>query len=129
MKRKDWNFEYAAATLADAAGAKLRHHQSRLDFWKTRKNEVFGLIRSEGLEVDEKISLGYRHPKERDWERGAQVLVRNDLQKDLDECLEKLAYHTGRIDDYDGWRQMLAANPASQLELDIDDWLYFFGQA
>lgn len=129
MHRKDWKFAYTAAKLAEAAEGKLRHHNERLEFWKTKKSEIISLIRSEGLEVDEKISLGYRSPKERDWDRGAQVMVRNDLQKDLDECLEKLGYHTGRIADYDGWQQMLSANPENRLELDIDDWLFFFGRA
>ena len=128
MNRKEWKFSYTAARLAEAAEAMLRHHESRLAYWKGKKDEVFGLIRSEGIEVDEKISLGYRHPKERDWERGAQVMVRIDLQKDLDECLEKLGFHTGRIADYDGWQQMLAANPEQRLELDIEDWLFFFGR-
>lgn len=128
MNRKDWKFAYTASALAQAAEAKLHHHESRLTFWKNKKDEVIGLIRSEGLEVEEKISLAYRLPKERDWDRGAQVMVRNDLQKDLDECLEKLAFHTGRIADYSGWQQMLSANPENRLELNIDDWLFFFGK-
>ena len=64
----------------------------------------------------------------RDWEQGAQVTVRNDLKKDLDECLEKLAYHTGLMADYDGWQQVLSANPEARLSLDHEDWLFFFGQ-
>ncbi len=64
----------------------------------------------------------------RDWEQGAQVTVWNDLKKDLDECLEKLAYHTGLMADYDGWQQVLSANPEARLSLDHEDWLFFFGQ-
>ena len=39
-----------------------------------------------------------------------------------------LAYHIGRRDTYDGWQQVLGANADDTIELDIDDWLFFFGQ-
>jgi hypothetical protein len=121
-------FEYTAAKLADAAATKMSFHKERLDWWKTKKAEVMDKIRSEGLEVDEKIALGYRSPKARDWERGAQVMVRNDLQHNLDECLEKLGFHTEQIQQYDGWHQVLTANPEARLRLDIEDWLFFFSR-
>ena len=126
MLSKDWGFDYAAQNLAKAALAKTAFHQERLDWWKAKRATVMSTIRSEGLEVDEKISLGYHNPKSRDWERGAQVMVRNDLQKDLDECLEKLSHHTTQLQQYDGWQQVLAANPEARLKLDIEDWLFFF---
>ena len=28
----------------------------------------------------------------------------------------------------DGWQQVLGANPDDTIELDIDDWLFFFGR-
>jgi hypothetical protein len=77
---------------------------------------------------DEKISLAFQNPKSRDYDRGAQVMVRNDLQKDLDECMDKLSAHTQRLNEYAGWQQVLAANPESRQALDIDDWLFFFGK-
>lgn len=128
MQRSEWKFEYTASRLAEAAQAKIDWHAERLEWWKEKKNEVFATIRKEGLEVDEKISVGFQNPKSRDWERGAQVLVRNDLQKDLDECLEKLQAHTRKLNEYSGWQQILAANPESRQSLDIDDWLFFFGR-
>lgn len=128
MLRKDWKFEYTASKLAEAASAKIAFHTERLEWWKSKKAEVMSKIRSEGLEVDEKISLGYRSPKSRDWERGAQVMVRNDLQHDLEECLEKLSHHTEQLQQYDGWQQVLSANPDARLGLDIEDWLFFFGR-
>ena len=81
----------------------------------------------EGLEIDEKIVIGVHTPKARDWERANRVTVRDDLRMQLDEVLHKLKEHTGRLVAYDGWRQMLAANPEARLSLDIADWLYFFG--
>lgn len=128
MKRDEWVFEYTAGKLAEAASSKMRFHEERLEWWKNKKSEVMNTIRAEGLEIDEKISLGYRSPKSRDWEDGARVVVRNDLRKDLDECLEKLSFHTEQFRHYDGWHQVLAANPEAGLQLQIEDWLFFFGR-
>ncbi len=128
MQRKEWEFEYTASKLAEAAQAKVKWHNERLEWWKNKKNEVFATIRKEGLEVDEKISLEFKNPKSRDWDRGAQVMVRNDLQKDLDECMDKLQAHTLRLNEYGGWQQVLAANTENRQSLDIDDWLFFFGK-
>ncbi len=94
-----------------------------------QKEQVITQIRAEGLEIDENIALEYISPKSRDWERGAQVTVRDDLRKDLDECLKKLGYHTGLINEYIGWQQILVANPEAVLSLDHSDWMFFFGQA
>ena len=128
MERKEWKFDYTASKLAEAANIKLQHHQERLTWWKDKKEQVITQIRAEGLEIDESIALEYISPKSRDWERGAQVMVRNDLKKDLDECLKKLAYHAGLTEDYSGWYQVLSANPEARLSLDHEDWLFFFGQ-
>ena len=128
MLRKDWGFDYTAHKLAEAAEAKVAFHRERLGWWKDKRTAVMSTIRSEGLEIDEKIALEYRSPKSRDWKRGSQVMVRNDLQKDLDECSEKLAHHTMQLQQYDGWQQVLVANPEARLKLDIEDWLFFFGR-
>jgi hypothetical protein len=128
MLRKDWGFDYTATQLAEAAHAKRDFHQERLDWWKARRAEVMTTIRAEGLEIDDAIALEYRNPKSRDWDRGSQVLVRNDLQKDLSECLEKLSHHTQQVQQYDGWQQVLAANLEVGVKLDIEDWLFFFGR-
>ena len=128
MLRKDWCFEYTASKLSEASTEKLAFHHERLDWWKAKRTEVMNTIRSEGLEIDEKIVLEFRSPKSRDWDRGAQVMVRNDLQSDLSECLEKLSHHTQQVQQYDGWQQVLAANPEARVKLDIEDWLFFFGR-
>ena len=128
MLRKDWGFDYTANKLAEAAATKMVFHQERLDWWKTKRQEVMGTIRSEGLEIDEKLVMEFRSPKARDWDRSAQVLIRNDLQTDLSECLDKLSHHTQQVQQYDGWQQVLAANPEARVKLDIEDWLFFFAR-
>ena len=128
MQRKEWKFDYTASKLAEAAEIKCQFHKERLEWWRDKKDQVITQIRAEGLEIDEKIILEYVSPKSRDWERGSQVTVREDLRKNLDECLKKLAYHTELIGNYHGWHQVLSANPEVRLSLDHEDWLFFFGQ-
>jgi len=128
MLRNDWGFDYTANKLAEAAATKMVFHQERLDWWKTKRQEVMGTIRSEGLEIDEKLVMEFRSPKARDWDRSAQVMIRNDLQADLSECLERLSHHTQQVQQYDGWQQVLAANPEARVKLDIEDWLFFFAR-
>ncbi len=114
--------------MAEAATVKLNFRQGRLAFWKQSKDETMTTIRAEGLEIDEKIALGYRSPKSAEWERGAKIMVRNDLRDKLDECLTKLAHHTEMIQHYDGWLQALTANPQTRFQVDIEDWHFFFGR-
>lgn len=63
MQRNDWKFDYSARQLAEAAQIKITHHRGRLDFWKGKREETLAKIRSQGLEIDEKIAVGYQSPK------------------------------------------------------------------
>lgn len=126
MRREKWRFEYAAGKLAEAADVKMKFHEERLEWWKVKRREVMDKIRSDGIEIDEKISLAYASPKARDWERSAQVTVRDDLRNRLVECQDKLVHHTQKRHEYNGWLQVLVANPEQHLRLDIQDWLFFF---
>ena len=128
MQRNEWTFEYTAGKLSDAASAKMRHHGERVRFWKSKREEVLATIRAEGLEIDEKLVLGFQTPKSRDWERANRVTVRDDLRQHLDECLDKLRFHTDQLSQSDGWQQVLAANAERRVALTIDDWLFFFGR-
>ena len=128
MQRNEWKFDYTASALAEAAQVRLAYHHERLSFWNAKREEVLANIRSEGIEVDEKIVLGYRNPKSRDWERGGKVMIRNDLQQHLEEVYEKLHWHTEKLSGYEAWQQVLAANPENRLSLDVDDWQFFFGR-
>jgi len=128
MQREKWCFTYTAAQLAEASTEKILHHEERLNFWKSRRETVIATIRSDGIEVDESALQMINNPKARDWDLPSEVMVRNDLRKELTDCTRKLAYHTELRDTYDGWRQALVANAASSHALDIDDWLFFFGR-
>ena len=128
MQRKEWKFRYNAKQLVEAARLKLEHHNARLDVWKDKREQLIAEIRESGIEVTEKAALTMRTAKMRDYEDGGNVMIRNDLSKALSETYEKLAYHTGLRDTYDGWHQSLLANSDNSFDLDIDDWLFFFGQ-
>jgi hypothetical protein len=128
MQRDQWKFDYSASKLSAAAQDKISYHEGHLALWKTKREAVIATIRAEGIEVDEKVVLAYNNPKARDWDRGGEILIRNDLRKVLAECYQKLAYHTEERDIYVGWKQVLEANPECRLSLEIDDWLFFFGK-
>ncbi len=127
MQRKDWTFDYTAARLAEAASGKIVHHEERLAYWRGQREEVLAKLRSEGLEIDEKIVMSYANPKAQDWARANRITVRDDLRVQLDECHEKLRHHTELVRDFEGWLAMLSANPEARLPLDVQDWQHFFG--
>ena len=104
MRREEWRFEYTANNMATAAETKIKFHAERLEWWKSKRHEVMDKIRSEGIEIDEKISLAYLSPKSRDWAQSTQVTIRDDLRNNLSECQEKLAHHTQKQNEYIGWQ-------------------------
>jgi hypothetical protein len=128
MLRDQWKFRYTAEQLAEAVQQKIQYHDERHTFWNGRRENIVTQIKADGIEVNEKSVLQYGSPKMRDYQQGGDIMIRNDLRKSLTEAYEKLAYHTGRKDTYDGWRQILTANPPLPLDLDINDWLFFFGR-
>jgi hypothetical protein len=131
MNRDTWNFRYSAKQLAEATRAKIDHHTERLDYWNSQREQLIAEIRADGIEVNEKTVLrGAERTsiKGRDWSQGGDVMIRNDLRKALEETYQKLAYHTSRRDQYAGWLQAFTDNPENSHELDMDDWLFFFGK-
>ena len=129
MRRNEWELEYTAGKLAEAATAKRQYHDERFAWWKAKRKETITKIRAEGIEIDEKIVIGFHdNPKTRDWDGAARVTVRDDLRADLHECQSKLSWHTEKRVEYHGWEQALSANPDVPLRLHIDDWLFFFGK-
>lgn len=126
MRREEWRFEYTASNLAEAAATKMAFHAERLQWWKDKRKQVMDEIRSHGLAIDETISMAYLNPKSQDWASSTQVSIRDDLRDNLTECQKKLAHHTQKQHEYDGWHQVLSANPEQRLRLVINDWLFFF---
>ena len=131
MTRNEWAFEYTAKALADASNLKKLHHQDRLLWWKTKQSDVISEVKESGLEITESISMEYLSNSSfggASNARGAQLVVKNDYQAKLNECHMKIREHDSKVKEYDGWRQVLEANPEQRVKLDIDDYLFFFGK-
>lgn len=124
MKRNQWEFEYTASKLADAAKGKKAHHQERLKWWEDQKAKIMTKIKDTGIEVHMPVAELYSN-KTRGY--GPEITVDATLQRDLSECQGKLIEHDAKVREYDGWIQVLAAHPESRVGLNQDDWLYFFG--
>jgi hypothetical protein len=125
MKRTEWTFEYTASKLSEAAQVKRDHRKARLEWWESKRSEVMSEVKDSGLEVSESLAMDYSKTSPG---VGPQVMVRNDLQRKLTECYGKIKEHAEAMRQYEGWRQVFAANPESRLSLQYDDWLYFFGE-
>lgn len=122
--RNDWEFEYSAADLAKAATNKKDYRQSRADWWKTALEQVTAEIKESGIEFNEGMAgnnfsvTSIQPPK---------ITIRSDLQNKVKECHEKIHKHLSAVHEYDGWVQVLSANPEAKLKLKHGDWLFFFG--
>ena len=125
VNRKDWEFEYTAKELADAALTKRNYRETRVEWWEQKKNEVMIEVKETGLEVSESLANSYTSNAG----RAPQVMVRNDLQTKLGECFDRIQKHTAAAREYDGWMQVLQAqDPINKLKLKHADWLFFFGR-
>ena len=132
MLRSDWKFQYLAADLAVAARAKRDHHASRLLWWEGQQQAVIAEVREKGLEVSESIAMQYGSTKAilgGSRNAGAQIVVKDEYQEKLNECATKIHQHGERAKEYDGWLQIMeATNGTKALDLDIHDYLFFFGK-
>ena len=82
MNRNDWEFEYTAKALADAAVAKKVYRQERADWWEGEQKKLMAEVRESGLEINESVASQYATSAT----RGPQLSVRSDLQQKLAEC-------------------------------------------
>ena len=121
--RKDWEFEYTASVLASAAEAKKEYRQNRANWWKEKQETVIAEIKANGLEFSESLAVAYASNAG----RAPQLSVKADLQNKIKECHEKIREHLSAVHEYDGWVQVLSANPDSRMKLKHGDWLFFFG--
>lgn len=128
MNRHEWEFEYTAAKLAEGAEAQKAHRLSRVTAWQEAKEKVMAEVRESGIEVSESVAADMKSYSNSTQSYGPKVMVRADLQSKLTECHQKIQSHTIAAAEYDGWIQVLRANPESRLKLTQDDWLYFFGK-
>jgi hypothetical protein len=127
MLKHEWEFEYTASTLAIAAEAQRDFRKARVDAWEAKKAEVMEKVKTSGLTVHEGPAASMNNYTTANM-GGAHVMVDTTLQADLSECVTKIKQHRDAIRQYEGWVQVLQANPESRLKLHQDDWLFFFGK-
>jgi hypothetical protein len=113
MKRDAWEFEHAAAKLAEAAEGKKLHHLGRLDWWEGKKAEVMASIREKGISVHESVAVASRAYSSALPGASARIMVDATLQRDLDECTNKVGDHRRKVELYDGWAQVLLGGSSS----------------
>lgn len=128
-KRAQWEFEYTAARLAEGAAAQKEFRLGRVAWWTEAKAKVMAEVKDAGIEVTESVAASISNYATTTQMEGPQIRVRSDLQKKLVECHGKIQDHQQAAAEYDGWVQVLSANPEARLKLTQADWLYFFGKA
>lgn len=127
MNRDDWEFEYTAKVLAQAAEAQRDFRKTRVEAWERKKVEVMAKIKESGIEVHESVANSFASYTTSN-AAGPQIVIDPMMQRDLTECQTKIAEHRKAATAYDGWAQVLNANPESRLKLKHNDWMYFFGK-
>ncbi len=122
--RVAWEFECPSHRVLEGAIRQKTFRLSRVEWWKEAKEKVMAEIRENGIEINESIAAvrNYSTPLE----FTPQINVRDHLQKQLLECHKKIQAHQDAADEYEGWIQVLRANPGQRLKLTQADWLYFF---
>lgn len=129
--RAEWKFTYTALALAHAASDQRSFRQGRIELWTGKKAEVMQKIKDSGISVTESMAdLMSNTGKYGNaiGGRGAHITIDATLQSDLSECVEKIRTHTAYRDQYNAWVQVLEANSQERLQLDHDDWMFFFGK-
>lgn len=127
MNREKWLFKFQVVKVFDAALRKIKIHEERLAFWTKKKDEVFAKIKSEGLEIHTSLTAEYGSHSNRLSGRGINISVDDGLRKDLDDCQERVNTHAEKLRQYKVWEHVLAGRSTDELELDYNDFMFFFG--
>ncbi len=125
MKRTDWKFQYTAAKLAEAAAIKRTKHQGKLKWWEEKKAETMKKVAETGITVQDSVASSYSNTK---GGFGPEIVIDETLQRDLTECQRKIMEHNKLVQEYDAWFQVLSGNSEARVDLDHDDYLFFFGE-
>jgi len=127
--RKEWKFPYTATALLHASQAKVSFHSERVIAWTDKQKEVMETIKAEGLTIEESLAAAI---SSKTYNRQATVTIDDKLLRDMDECTSKISEHKEKVAVYEGWVAMMEMEAANSqpvvLQLDHDDWLFFFGK-
>lgn len=125
--RGEWKVSFTAQYLAEGAKAQKAFRLSRIAFWEGVKEDVLKQISSSGITVvqsashgRDKLSYGSTQTM------GPRVQVDRALEEQLQEAHGKIEDHRKSAAEYDGWIQFLEANASQEMDVSLDDWLFFF---
>lgn len=125
MKRNSWLFTFTASKLAEAASAKKEKHVGKLEWWEAKKAETMKKVAESGITVQDSVAASYSNTK---GGYGPEIIIDETLQRDLTECQRKIMEHHTLVAQYEGWIQVLSGNAEARLDLDQEDYLFFFGE-
>lgn len=118
---KEWRFSYIAEKVAEGAATKLKIVMEKIAWWEIQKAELLKTAAG-SIVVEESLASNYTSAG-----RGPQVTVDYGLQTKLSECHNRLVALNLLRKQYDAWVQVLTANKTQTLQLDHEDWMFFFG--
>lgn len=130
--RHEWKMPYRGNVLLKAVQDKIIHHMERRDWWSKKKEEVITSIKGGGIEitqsiVDELQKGGYSGSNVRH-DRGPTVQIDVALMNHLNEAHRKVEEHKNKEFDYKQWEQVLTSQQDAHFDLNMDDWIFFFGK-
>lgn len=123
MNRNEWKFTYGADELLKQAALKMKHHEKRHDWWTKKRVEVVDQIKKSGIDVDQSLS---DMSMSNSYHRGGNITIDEKLARDLQEAFGKQKEHERKITDYAGWVQVLSSQGKNIMQLDQEDWMFFF---
>lgn len=124
--RNKWKFRYAAHILANAASEKASIREGRVSIWMKKQKEIIAEVKEKGLEINESVSAQFSNYSTKAG-RGARLEVSDKYQEQLDECFSRIKSNSEAALAYRAWQYVLDANKNELLELNYEDWLFFFG--
>lgn len=128
--RTKWEFTYTAGVLAKAAAKQRDHRLERKKIWQDKYAEVFEEIKNSGVKITESVAKSIANTanySSNSYGMAPTVSIDPSMQQRLQECSNRVRAHDEAAREYDGWFNVLEANEDDRLNLNHEDWLYFFG--
>ena len=135
MLRKEWQTQFTAESVLQAAKLKVEHHKKRLDHYGAKMDELMQTIKKDGLEIrnvpnrfdNNYIELSTISGRE---SRDSLVYVRNDLNTELQKLNVKVEQHKAALANYHIWTNFLESASAlgQSVPLDFEDYTFFFSE-
>ncbi len=115
-KRNFWPFNYKAGDLVVPAQKKATYHRERQKNWLDSYERVKRELKEKGIDIRfAEVTGGER----------ADIVVDQQIQRRLDECMSKMRAHKRQAEEYEAFTRAFTLNEHQELELTVDDINYF----